>query len=126
MTEHLMTASFALIIAPALIMLVMMLGTDWNRRDNPGGRAIVGTLFVVVGSSLVSIFVLILPEAAAGAVAVWIRIGVRLAGAAVMWSILALYLRAQREGRAAVRAATGQSKKRERRLPSSSGDDYGV
>jgi hypothetical protein len=99
MTDIAMTVAFVLILVPATIMLAGYLrSVDWNRPDNPGGRAMVTLLAVVCGSSALSTIALLLPEWAGEDRAKWVRVIIRLVFAGAMWNLLRVFRRARREG----------------------------
>lgn len=97
MTDALLTAAFVLIIVPSVWLLAGMLRTDWDAPDNPGGKAMVALLAVIVGSALIPLLVLLVPSWARDPAGEWLRIGARLAFAAVMWNMLRLRLRTQHQ-----------------------------
>lgn len=101
MTMHvLLTISWLLGLIPAAVLLAMYL---WRigvpREDNPAGRAVVGLLGVTNATYLLSVLVLVWPALFMGIGGQALRVGSRLAVAAVLWNLLRVFLLAQRAGR---------------------------
>lgn len=105
MTTHvLLTVSWLLGLIPALLLAGLYVWRiGWPRADNPAGRAMLALLGVTNVTYLLSVLVLIWPWLFLGPAGLTIRIGSRLAVAAVLWNLLRLFLRAQRAGRRADR-----------------------
>lgn len=105
MTSHvLLTISWLLGLIPAAVLLGLYLWRiGWPRKSNPAGRAMVGLLTVVNATYVLSVLILVWPWLFLGTGGLTIRIGSRMAVAAVLWNLLRLFLRAQRAGRRADR-----------------------
>lgn len=101
MTSHLLlTVSWLLGLFPSVLLLGLYIWrTGWPTRANPAGRAMVALLGVTTATYLLSVMILIWPWMFRGTGGLTIRIGSRLAVAAVLWNLLRLFLRAQRAGR---------------------------
>lgn len=101
MTLHvLLTVSWLAGLIPAAVLLGLYL---WRvgvpGPDNPAGRAMVGLLGVTNATYLLSVLVLVAPGLFVGDGGQVLRVGSRLAVAAVLWNLLRLFLLAQRAGR---------------------------
>lgn len=95
----LLTASFVAGLIPAVILLVLYSArTRWWVTE--AGQAFFALIGVTAGSYLLSVLALVLPSIFTETGGVWVRVVLRFAIALVLWNLLRLFFRAQREGRA--------------------------
>jgi hypothetical protein len=96
--EGLVLLSFLAGLIPAMTLAVLYgLKVNWN--NSMAGRAIFYLIMVTAASYLLSTVVLAWPHWFTEELGVIFRLVIRFAIAAVLWNLLRLYLRAQKEGR---------------------------
>jgi len=92
------TVSFVVGLVPVVILWVLYgLRTAW--RETQAGRAMFALISVFAVSYLLTVVVLLLPGWFREPAGIWVRLIIRLAVAAVLWNLLRLFLKAQRNGR---------------------------
>lgn len=97
----LLTASFVAGLIPSVVLLVLY-SARTRFWATAAGQAFFALIGVTALSYLLSVLALAVPGIFADTGGTWVRIVLRFAIALVLWNLLRLFFRAQREGRSTV------------------------
>lgn len=98
LTDILILASFLAGLIPAAILLVLH-GTRTDWYSTTAGRLVFSLIAVIVGTYTLTVLTLVFPDTFHNDPGEWLRIVGRLFMAVVLWNLLKLFLRAQRDRR---------------------------
>jgi hypothetical protein len=95
MLDALLLITFLAGLIPAVLFtLLYARRSAW--RSTSAGRAIMSLMSVTAVTYLSSVLTLVWPDFFRAEAGVWLRVGIRVAVAAVLWNLLAVLLRSQR------------------------------